>query len=167
MARFPGTRWLTLAAVLASWSVALPAAELSAQVGASAHRHTPAAATAWLQAQGQPRTWGEHVQATPVASLGVVASRHQRGHRQDVWLVGAGARWQWRQDASSTPSPWFLETQALIAAGRTDALSGPLQFATGLGWQGQRWEIVTRHISNAGLEGKNRGENQVLVGWRF
>lgn len=48
-----------------------------------------------------------------------------------------------------------------------DVLSGPLQFVNGIGWQGEHVVISLRHMSNANLTGKNRGENLLVVGWRF
>lgn len=52
-------------------------------------------------------------------------------------------------------------------SGDDEALSGPLQFVNGIGWQGEQVVIVFRHISNGSFRGRNRGENLLTVGWRF
>jgi len=48
-----------------------------------------------------------------------------------------------------------------------EALSGPIQFVNGIGWQGEQLVIAFRHISNGSFGGRNRGENLLTVGWRF
>jgi hypothetical protein len=56
-----------------------------------------------------------------------------------------------------------------IAAADADneILSGTLQFLTMAGWQGEHVGVSLRHLSNADLEGRNRGETFLLLSWRF
>ncbi len=142
------------------------AMEGDVQVGVTHQATVGSAPTAWVQGRWDARQLSPRVSVEPVISLGFVGKRDEPGSRENVWLAGGGVRWHW------TPThgqrwPLFVETQVLGAHGRTDALSGPVQFGTGLGWAGERLEIMVRHLSNAGLKGPNRGENQLVVGWRF
>lgn len=52
-------------------------------------------------------------------------------------------------------------------SGDDEALSGPIQFVNGIGWQGKQIVVAFRHISNGSFRGRNRGENILTVGWRF
>lgn len=52
-------------------------------------------------------------------------------------------------------------------SGDDEALSGPIQFVNGIGWQGEQVVIAFRHISNGSFRGRNRGENLLTVGWHF
>ncbi|RDI99046.1 hypothetical protein DVT68_11215 [Dyella solisilvae] len=36
-----------------------------------------------------------------------------------------------------------------------------------LGWQGERWSLQVRHVSNAGLKDPNLGETMLLLGLAF
>ncbi len=63
---------------------------------------------------------------------------------------------------------FFAGGIALTNTGSDDeALSGPVQFVNGIGWQGTRVVVTFRHISNGSFGGRNRGENLLTVGWRF
>lgn len=142
------------------------AAERLVQGGAT---HTAAggqSGTLWLQGGFQDRQWGRW-NFQPVVSVGWISGRGgEPGYENDVWLAGGGGRVRWRHDGGQV-SRVFFEGQLLGASGRTQALSGPVQFATGVGWSKGPWEIMLRHISNASMEGANRGETMVLVGRRF
>lgn len=45
----------------------------------------------------------------------------------------------------------------------TEVLSGHVQFQSALGWHYQRIGLSIRHLSNGGIEGKNRGETFLLL----
>lgn len=102
----------------------------------------------------------------PVGTLGFVEGRDLPGNRDDVWLAGGGVRFQ-RIRADGRVSPLFVETQALLSEGNTNALTGQLQFGTAVGWSGERWEVLVRHLSNAGIDEPNRGETMLLMGYTF
>jgi hypothetical protein len=148
------------------WAPAAFSADNSVQLGFTHQATVGGAATGWLQHRWDPRPLSARVSLEPVASLGFVQRRDEPGSQEHVWLAGGGARWHWTSK-DGVQWPVFLETQVLGAHGRTDALSGPIQFGTAVGWSGERVEVMVRHLSNAGLKGPNRGENQLLVGWKF
>lgn len=86
--------------------------------------------------------------------------------RQDVWLLAAGARFQ-RGNVGQDGRGWFVSFQPAATHGRTQALSSPYEFVSTLGWQGRRFSVQIRHISNGGLHRPNRGETMALVGVGF
>lgn len=45
----------------------------------------------------------------------------------------------------------------------TEVLSGHVQFQSALGWRYRRVALSIRHLSNGGIEGRNRGETFVLL----
>jgi hypothetical protein len=109
----------------------------------------------------------------PDVSLGWIDGRDLYDHRiegentrDNAFLLGAGARFQYGQQGD-----WyrhlFFSFQPTFNTGRTPGLSGPLEFASTLGWQWDRFSIRLRHISNAGLHEPNRGETMGLVGVSF
>lgn len=142
------------------------AMEGSLQAGMTHQATVGSASTVWIQGRGDLKPVSARVSIEPVVSLGFVQDRNEPGSQENVWLAGGGVRWHWTPHQSAS-WPVFVETQVLGAHGRTDALSGPVQFGTALGWSGKRVEVLVRHLSNAGLRGPNRGENQIVVGWRF
>ena len=135
------------------------------QLGASDSRRVDRTGTVWAQAVFDPHQW-RRVELEPVASAGWIAGRNEPGYEEDVGLAGGGGRMRWIHP-NGAPSRFFLEGQLLGALGRTQAISGPIQFATAAGWSRGTWEIVLRHVSNGGLEGSNRGETMLLVGRKF
>jgi hypothetical protein len=109
----------------------------------------------------------------PDVSLGWIDGRDLYHHRIDgentrdnAFLLGAGARFQYGQQGD-----WyhhlFFSFQPTYNTGRTPGLSGPLEFASTLGWQWDRFSIRFRHISNAGIHEPNRGETMGLIGVSF
>jgi hypothetical protein len=86
--------------------------------------------------------------------------------RDQVWVVAGGARFHYG-DASDWYRPLFLSFQPALQTGRTQALSTPYEFVSTLGWQGQRFSVQVRHISNGNLHSPNRGETMALVGVAF
>ncbi|MBB6184730.1 lipid A 3-O-deacylase [Oleiagrimonas soli] len=100
----------------------------------------------------------------PAYTLGWVDSRSTRADDLDhnVFVGAAGVRLvDWWGGA-------FFSFQLGAAGGRTDALSSSEQFVSSLGWQGHRWQVMVRHISNGDFfGGKNLGETMLLVGVRL
>ena len=99
----------------------------------------------------------------PTATLGALRGRDVRVDLdRDVVIGGAGIRlvdW-WRRA--------FFSTQIGYAARTTAAISSHGQFISSLGWQGDGYVIMLRHISNAdAFGGKNLGETMLLGGVTF
>ncbi len=109
----------------------------------------------------------------PDVSLGWIHGRNPGGCAQDscslhetVWLAAAGVRVS-RDDPIDPRRRWFLSFQPALQRGRTEALSDNLEFVTTLGWQGRRFSVQLRHVSDAGIKGPNSGETMVLFGVAF
>lgn len=83
--------------------------------------------------------------------------------RDDAWLLAAGARFQYGE-ANDWYRHLFLSFQPALNSGRTQALSSPYEFVSTLGWQGRRFSVQIRHVSNGNLHQPNRGETMALVG---
>ncbi len=66
-----------------------------------------------------------------------------------------------------TDNGFFAGFAVGAQAGETDALSRGPQFASTLGWRRDRWSLAFRHISNAGIDEPNFGEDTLLLGYRF
>lgn len=155
-----------LLALAGSLPLGAQAADGSIQLGASHSGARGYTQTLWLQGEFNPRPWGRW-EWRPVASVGwIPGSNGRSAYEDDVWLAGGGGRLRWRHD-DGQPGRFFLEGQLLGASGRTDAISGPVQFASAAGWSNGRWDVILRHVSNAGTKGANRGETMLLVGRRF
>ena len=86
--------------------------------------------------------------------------------RDDAWLLAAGARFQYG-DANDWYRHLFLSFQPALNSARTQALSSPYEFVSTLGWQGRRFSVQIRHVSNGDLHKPNRGETMALVGFGF
>lgn len=76
-------------------------------------------------------------------------------------FVAASKRLTWKR--------WYGSSGIALADTHGDnrVLSGPLQFLTAVGWSAQHWSISLRHLSNAGIEGRNHGETYLMVAWHF
>jgi hypothetical protein len=110
---------------------------------------------------------------SPAVSLGWIQGRDVvrfRGSRyatqQDAWLLAAGARIQYGE-AGAWYRHLYLGFQLACNSARTQALSSPYEFVSTLGWQGRRFSVQLRHVSNGNLHDPNRGETMALVGVRF
>lgn len=144
------------------------AGDFDFQVGASQSAHQGGTPTVWVQTVVLSETLGQsgRWQREPLGTVGWVDGRDANGYRGSTWLIGIGQRVR-HVRADGQPSPWFIEGNLVGAVGRTDALSGPLQFATAIGWSGERYQVLVRHVSNAGLREPNRGETMLLLGVSF
>lgn len=169
--RFRASAILGYAATVAAASLANPPAaaaqdrtdaarwELSAGPSVTLRKEWTGAA--FVERIGEERPIGP-VTWAPDFALGWIAARStQRANLDhDVALLALGARvYVWRR--------LFLAEQAAITAGTTDALSSRGEFVSSLGWQGERWVAMLRHISNADLHTPNHGETMLLVGFAF
>jgi hypothetical protein len=76
-------------------------------------------------------------------------------------FVSASKRFTWKR--------WYASSGIALTDTDTDnrVLSGTLQFLTTVGWGGKRWSISMRHLSNAGIEGRNHGETYLMLAYRF
>lgn len=152
--------------VLAAALVAAPAAQavdVDVLAGVSSSiRHTLTDAE-FVDVSGDTREWGA-VHWQPMASLGHVGTRsnHYGNLDHNVWVGAAGVRLvDWWRGA-------FFAFQLGYADPLTDALSSHAQFVSSLGWQGDRYEVMLRHISNGHIfSGRNLGETMLMVGLRF
>lgn len=62
---------------------------------------------------------------------------------------------------------WFASSGVAAASGDGEVLSGTFQFLTGIGYERDRWSVSVRHLSNAGLRGRNRGDTFLVATWAW
>jgi hypothetical protein len=163
----------SLAALFATFAMPAKAAHLELQGGRS-YMDSYATQTAFVEGVFAARRIGDsRWHWSPDVSLGWVQGRDVARYRDaryttkdDVWLLAAGARFQYGNDAD-----WyrhlFLSLQPAVTSGRTQALSSGYEFVSTVGWQGDHLSFLIRHISNAGLHYPNRGETMALIGIGF
>ena len=156
-----------LASSLFALSAAAHAGDFDIQVGASDTKHHDASGTIWVQSVGLDEPLGQsgRWQRENIGTVGYIDGRSDADYEDSVWLVGVGQRI--RHVSEHGPSHWFVEGNIMGAVGRTPAISGPLQFGTAVGWSGDRYQVLIRHVSNAGLRSPNRGETMLLFGASF
>jgi hypothetical protein len=154
--------WLVACALASTTSPAL-AGRVELSIGRSEtllpYQWTTVGFAEWI---GDMRPWWK-IQWAPAFALGYFAARPDvRDVRldNDVWVGAAGARaYLWRR--------LFFGFEFATTAGKTDALSTPYEFVSSLGWQGDHWQLIARHISNGDFHEPNHGETMVLVGVAF
>lgn len=166
--------WVGWGGVLVGVWLALPAVAAQVQVQAGrSYMDRDATTAVFAEVVGTPRRLGDsRFVWAPAAALGWIDGRDLTrfgGNRytatDTVWLLAAGVRLQYAP--ADRGRGWFLGLQPALQRGRTQALSGGLEFVSTLGWQGRRFSVQLRHVSNAGLSGPNRGETMALVGVGF
>ncbi|MEO8778039.1 MAG: lipid A 3-O-deacylase [Rhodanobacter sp.] len=125
--------------------------------------------TAFLEGTWDPRPLGGRFTWSPDLSLGWISGRtNRRYHRTNysAQLVAAGIRLHYGEDGD-----WyrhlFFSFQPALHNGCTLALSSVYEFVSTLGWQGRRFSVQIRHISNGSLHKPNRGETMALFGAAF
>ena len=167
MAVYRAAQW-AVGLALGAGAFLATADSVEIQVGASHSAGAQASRVVWAENVGWADTYDRapHWRHEPVGSLAYLGDRSEAGYGNGVWLVGVGERLRW-QTEEGMASPWFVEGQVLLALGRTRAVSGPIQFGTAVGWTQGRWVALVRHVSNAGLQGENRGETMLLLGRSF
>lgn len=159
---FLGAAALILAA---SFSAAprADAADVTISAGRSFTTDTRWTTAAFVDISGRTRELaGVHWQ--PTASLGWIDGRDTRTADLDhtVYIGAAGVRLvDWWHGA-------FFAFELGAAGGRTDAISSSEQFVSSLGWEGEHWTVMVRHVSNGEFfGGRNLGETMLLAGVRF
>lgn len=115
--------------------------------GVSSHGYT----LAWLTDARHPWEF----------SLGHIAGRRSgSGPRTpSVNYLAVSRQLTWRS--------WFASGGIAYTTSNTEVLSEHWQFMTGLGWRGERVALSLRHLSNANTGGRNRGENLLILEYRF
>ena len=94
-------------------------------------------------------------------AVGYIAERPDFAFDEDVFWIAGSRRVVFRR--------WFASAGVALATADDDneILSGTFQFYTGVGWQGDQWTFSLRHLSNAGIDGRNRGETFFVVTYAF
>lgn len=94
-------------------------------------------------------------------AVGYIADRDDFATAEEVFWIAGSRRFVFHR--------WFASAglAATTADERNEILSGTWQFYTGFGWQGERWTFSLRHLSNAGLKGRNRGETFLVAAYAF
>ncbi len=115
---------------------------------------------AWSEIGGLPRGLHFH----PVFAVGWIEGRNIPDNRlnDDIYIAGAGLRLvHWWHGV-------FASFQVAVAGGRAVAISSGGQLVSSLGWSGEHWMVMLRHISNGDIfGGRNCGETMLLAGVRF
>ncbi|RPE79799.1 acyloxyacyl hydrolase [Vulcaniibacterium tengchongense] len=104
----------------------------------------PVATLAWLGEQRHP--W-----EVMVGHIG----RREDARIEESWFFALSKRLTWNR--------WFVSGGLAWANVDNDILSGHTQFMTAGGYDFGRVALSLRHMSNAGIEGRNRGETFLLV----
>ncbi len=147
------------------WTPSSRAANIEMLVGRSVTTQQRWTDTVFITSVGnwRPLDGSGNWRWAPAAGLGEFKARSTRKENLDhaTLIVYGGVRlggW-WRQA--------FVSFGVGLTKYRTDALSSPYEFVSSLGWQGQHYVLMLRHISNAKLHQPNLGETMLLVGLRF
>lgn len=164
---------LVLVLFLGALSLPTQAAHVEAQAGPS-YMDSHATKALFVEAVFDAHRIGTSFWSwAPAVSLGWIESRDIARFRtgryatqQDAWLLAAGTRIHY-----GDPGHWyrhlFLGFQPAYNSARTQALSSPYEFVSTLGWQGRRFSVQIRHVSNGNLHRPNRGETMALIGIGF
>ena len=91
--------------------------------------------------------------------LGYIPQRGDLSSSKDTVFLSFGKR--------LTFGRWFFSSGIAAAKGDDEVLSGTFQFLTGVSYKRDRWTLGLRHLSNAGLTGRNRGETFLLATWAW
>lgn len=152
-----------------------PRAGLAAPLLTLAFALHPAAATAGVEvgAAYVDEIQGESTHALTLGYLtqgahpwefmaGHIASRRRASpvYSPDVSFLAISKRLTWRG--------WFVQGGIAWTDSDTEVLSRRWQFMTGGGYRfNERWALSLRHLSNANTGGRNRGENLLMLQYRF
>jgi hypothetical protein len=167
--------WFRAAVLTALVAVAFPAAAVHVEVqGGRSYMGGFGTNALFVESVFSARRFGDsRFSWSPDVSLGWIDGRdiaryreNGIGTRDSITLVAAGARFHYGE-AGDWYRSLFFSFQPALQTGRTMALSGSLEFVSTLGWQGKRFSVQLRHISDAGMRDPNRGETMALVGVGF
>ncbi len=154
---------MLLGVLMALTATSVPAANVSITAGPSVTSSNRWTHAVFVNVAADARDWrGYRLQ--PMATVGWIDRRSTRKDdlNHNVRVVGAGLRANrlWRR--------LFVSFQVAHTDSRTDALSSDTAFITSVGWTGDHWLALVRHISNGHIfPGKNLGETMFMVGLRF
>ena len=116
-------------------------------------KRTGAATLTWLSPHPDP--WE--------ISVGILGQRH-KGSRlvnEDSLWAGVNRRFYfdyWQLDN------WFATLGLAVAEEDNEVLSDHLQFHTGVGYRfGEHLSVSVRHLSNASISGRNRGDTFLVL----
>ena len=150
-------------AALFSLAPAARAADVDLLAGGSWSIHHEWTDAEFVDVSLEPRDW-HRITWQPMFTLGRLGSRDSiYGDLDHTVVIGAvgGKLVGWWRGA-------FFGFQSGYADGQAGAISSHGQFVSSLGWQGEHYVVMMRHISNGNLfGGRNLGETAVLVGVRF
>lgn len=173
MRRIAGTCMALFLGLITVEAMAAPGPGLELQLGRS-YTDGRGAGTAFVEAIfvehpiGSTRfTWAPDFSVGWIDGRNVQRYRHERYTLKDsVWLAAAGARFRYGAE-----NDWyhhlFFSFQPVLHSDRTHALSSAYEFASTLGWQGERFSVQVRHISNGSTHEPNSGETMPLFGVRL
>jgi len=134
---------------------------IEALAGRGQTHHDKWTSAGFVDIVGAERPFVSGMAWSPMFSAGAIGGSRELG-RDDktVWFAGAGARLHvWRG--------FFASFEVGAVNTKTPIFSSTYQFATSLGWQWEHLVLSVRHLSNAGLEGRNYGETMFLAGVAF
>lgn len=77
---------------------------------------------------------------------------------QDVGYIGVGLRKYWQRV--------FLGLGVAAVSETSDGLSTAFNYKSQIGYDYKTWVIKVEHLSNAGINGENQGENIVTIGYQ-
>lgn len=171
----PPTKSLRASLALAATLLTLSAAATTFQVEVGrSYSDSAGANTAFFETVFNPREMGaSNFSWEADLSAGWIEGRDVTNHRVDrydirdhTFVAAAGARFQYgHQD------DWyrhlFFSFQPTYNTARTPGLSTAYEFSSTLGWQGQKFSLQVRHISDGGIHDPNRGETMALAGVSF
>lgn len=167
--------WFRAAVVTALVALAFPAAAVHVEVqGGRSYMNNFGANALFVEGVfAAHRVGASRFSWSPDVSLGWIDGRdiaryreNDVGTRDSITLAAAGARFHYGE-AGDWYRSLFFSFQPALQTGRTMALSGAVEFVSTLGWQGRRFSVQVRHVSDGGLRDPNRGETMALVGVGF
>lgn len=112
---------------------------------------THTATLAWLTAHPHPWEF----------MLGYFGQRRMQGELfvKDSFWVGVNKRFIWKG--------WYTSIGVALAQENNEVLSEHFQFHTGIGYRLGDISLSLRHLSNAGIAGRNRGETFFQLHYAF
>lgn len=175
VARFTAKGPLQWCAAICACLTTCPAAaaKLSLELGRSYMDSNGTTAAFVEVAFDQRRIGYSRFSWSPDVSIGWIGGRDIKRYEScryptgdSAWLIAGGLRLHYGE-ATHWYRSLFFSFQPALNSGRTQALSSAYEFVSTLGWQGKRFNLQIRHISNGALHRPNRGETMALMGATF